>query len=117
MTALTYTDTLALDLEPQDGLDLAACDREPIHIPGAIQPHGLLLVADAASLSIVAGAGDIEGRLAVDWLGADLSDLIAQDVAALLADEASPPSGIAGDPVFGMAERFEVVIHPSTPRR
>jgi chemotaxis family two-component system sensor kinase Cph1 len=24
-------------------LDLATCDREPIHIPGAIQPHGVLI--------------------------------------------------------------------------
>jgi light-regulated signal transduction histidine kinase (bacteriophytochrome) len=116
MTALTYTDTPALDLEPQDGLDLAACDREPIHIPGAIQPHGLLLVADAASLSIVAGAGDIEGRLQLDWLGANLSTLIAQDVAALLAHDDWPPAGIAGDPVFGITERFEVMIHRSADR-
>jgi light-regulated signal transduction histidine kinase (bacteriophytochrome) len=28
------------------GLDLTVCDREPIHSPGAIQPHGLLLVAN-----------------------------------------------------------------------
>ena len=27
---------------PQD-IDLTACEREPIHIPGSIQPHGLLL--------------------------------------------------------------------------
>ncbi|MET0429314.1 MAG: hybrid sensor histidine kinase/response regulator, partial [Microvirga sp.] len=25
-------------------VDLTHCDREPIHIPGAIQPHGCLLV-------------------------------------------------------------------------
>ena len=27
---------------PQD-IDLTACEREPIHIPGSIQPHGILL--------------------------------------------------------------------------
>jgi len=32
--------------EPAAELDLSACDREPIHIPGAIQSHGVLLVAD-----------------------------------------------------------------------
>ena len=26
--------------------DLAVCEHEPIHIPGAIQPHGALLVVD-----------------------------------------------------------------------
>jgi two-component system, chemotaxis family, sensor kinase Cph1 len=25
-------------------VDLTNCDREAIHIPGAIQPHGILLV-------------------------------------------------------------------------
>lgn len=28
------------------GLDLDACSREPIHVPGAIQPHGMLAVID-----------------------------------------------------------------------
>ena len=28
--------------------DLDACAREPIHIPGSIQPHGVLLVVDPA---------------------------------------------------------------------
>ena len=28
-------------------VDLTNCDREPIHIPGSIQPHGALLAVDA----------------------------------------------------------------------
>ncbi|KQO76328.1 ATP-binding protein [Methylobacterium sp. Leaf88] len=34
-------------------VDLTACDREPIHIVGSIQPHGFLLTLDAANLAIV----------------------------------------------------------------
>lgn len=64
------------------GLDLTACDREPIQIPGAIQPHGLLLIADRASLTVIGGAGDIEGRLTPSWLGRPLDILLAQDAAA-----------------------------------
>ncbi|MEG3169154.1 histidine kinase dimerization/phosphoacceptor domain -containing protein [Sphingomonas sp. LB3N6] len=111
MTALTDTDTAALDqAQTQDsGLNLTACDREAIHIPGAIQPHGLLLVADAESLTVVAGAGDIEGRLAADWLGADLSQLIDQDVRA---DDVQQ-GGLVGESVNGVAGRFEVTIHRS----
>ncbi|WP_331308426.1 hypothetical protein [Methylobacterium oryzae] len=30
-------------------LDLTACDREPIHIVGSVQPHGFLLVLEARS--------------------------------------------------------------------
>ena len=31
---------------PSGSLDLSSCDREPIHIPGSIQPHGFLLALD-----------------------------------------------------------------------
>lgn len=30
----------------QKDLDLSGCDREPIRIPGAIQPHGVLVCLD-----------------------------------------------------------------------
>src|SRR5918998_4979434 len=32
-----------MSLETPPSLDLTICDREPIHIPGSIQPHGILL--------------------------------------------------------------------------
>ncbi len=38
--------------------DLTTCDREPIHIPGSIQPHGVLLVLDRRSLQVEQVAGD-----------------------------------------------------------
>lgn len=80
-----------MDLAPVAlGADIAACDRDPIHIPGSIQPHGLLLVADGTTFVVVGGAGALEDRLDPDWLGRTLSDLTGQDVPAQLA--ASPDS-------------------------
>ena len=38
--------------------DLSNCDREPIHIPAAIQPHGVLLALDPQTLTIVQAGGD-----------------------------------------------------------
>ena len=64
--------------------ELTECDREPIHIPGAIQPHGLLLIADPETLRVLAGAGALEEVFGTDWLGAPLQQLLAQDVAARL---------------------------------
>jgi chemotaxis family two-component system sensor kinase Cph1 len=32
-----------MTLQTTPNLDLTACEREPIHIPGSIQPHGILL--------------------------------------------------------------------------
>jgi chemotaxis family two-component system sensor kinase Cph1 len=36
--------------------DLDACAREPIHIPGRVQPHGVLLVVDAGATVVQASA-------------------------------------------------------------
>jgi light-regulated signal transduction histidine kinase (bacteriophytochrome) len=33
-------------------VDLTDCDREPIHIPGTIQPHGVLLVLAEPALTV-----------------------------------------------------------------
>lgn len=41
--------------------DLTACDREPIHIPGSIQPHGALLVLDEDTFRVVQAAVGDEG--------------------------------------------------------
>ena len=38
--------------------DLISCDREPIDIPGSIQPHGVMLVVDCQQLVIRRYAGD-----------------------------------------------------------
>jgi len=46
--------------------DLTVCDREPIHIPGSIQPHGALLVVDASTRSILQVSENAGGILGVD---------------------------------------------------
>lgn len=44
-------------------LNLTNCDQEPIHIPGAIQPHGVLLVLDCDKCEIVQAAGATQALL------------------------------------------------------
>jgi chemotaxis family two-component system sensor kinase Cph1 len=39
-------------------VDITNCDLEPIHIPGAILPHGAMLVLDATTLEVLQAAGD-----------------------------------------------------------
>jgi two-component system, chemotaxis family, sensor kinase Cph1 len=41
-------------------IDLTDCDREPIHMPSAIQPHGTLLVVDPASERLIQAGVDAE---------------------------------------------------------
>jgi len=40
-------------LAGESSLDITNCEREPIHIPGSIQPHGVLFVLDKLTLTIV----------------------------------------------------------------
>ena len=42
---------------------IANCASEPIHIPGAILPHGAMLVLDADTLEVLQCAGDLRGLL------------------------------------------------------
>ncbi len=62
---------------------LTNCDREPIRIPGHIQPHGILLVLEPATsadgLKILQVSANVESQLAVsphDLLGQPLSKLV-----------------------------------------
>lgn len=93
-------------------LNLTACDREPIHVPGAVQPHGLLLVADASSLEVVAGAGAIEPLFGENWLGAHLGTLLAQDV-VLLAE--AVPAGPGGTILAAPTRGHDVALHRTGP--
>ncbi len=76
-------------------VDLSNCDKEPIHIPGSIQPHGLLLVLDPASLQIQqisANCADWLGQPATAWLNQPLQALFAeQEISALRHALAADP--------------------------
>lgn len=64
---------------PESASDLMTnCDREPIHIPGAILPHGAMLVLDAETFEILQLAGDVVGLL-----GASLEELAGQSAATI----------------------------------
>ncbi len=95
---------------------LDGCDQEPIHIPGSIQPHGLLLVVSAASLEILGGAGDIAGQLAGDWIaGKTPAELLQQELPAELAE--NPDSAtVSLNPVAGRRGRFDAVARRSGER-
>jgi chemotaxis family two-component system sensor kinase Cph1 len=77
-------------------VDLTTCDREPIHIPGAIQPHGVLLALDS-DLRVAMVSANSERLLGVasdDAIGAELDDVIGDGPAKHVATrlEAHLPS-------------------------
>lgn len=63
--------------------DLEACAREPIHIPGAIQPHGALLVLDPEDLSVLQAS-----RNAGETFGVEVTPgMRLSDIAPAIANE------------------------------
>ncbi len=61
------------------GGDLQACDREPIHVPGSVQPHGALLVVrpeDRVIVQVSANTARLLGRAPAEILGRPLADFL-----------------------------------------
>ncbi|WP_434388011.1 ATP-binding protein [Melittangium boletus] len=77
--------------------DLTNCDREPIHIPGAIQPHGVLLVLREPSLTICQASENTQ-----DLLGVAVKDLLGQSLEKLL-----PPEQVASTRESLLSDRLE----------
>ncbi|AUT00032.1 cyanobacterial phytochrome A [Nostoc sp. CENA543] len=63
-------------------VDLSNCDQEPIHIPGSIQPHGVLLALDAAKLTILQVSNNT-----FDFFGIHPEKLLNQNLDILLETE------------------------------
>jgi light-regulated signal transduction histidine kinase (bacteriophytochrome) len=89
--------------------DLTTCDREPIHIPGSIQPHGLLLVIDRRKLTVEQVAGDssaLLGREPSGLLGQSLAVIFEQATDEFLRTQlASPAPSVAPSMRLGVRSR------------
>ena len=83
-------------------VDLTSCDREPIHVPGAIQPHGLLFAFAEASLGLVsvsANVADLAGRVPAELLGQPVGALFDPPGQARLLAALGQAELTAGPPV------------------
>ncbi len=102
---------------------LEACAREPVHIPGAIQPVGCLVSLDADMARIRQVSANIE-----DFLGVSVADALAGEPREVLGDElmgllqtelmkqedsASALTVTTQDEMQGKRRRFHVVAYPS----
>lgn len=105
-----------MTIAPPNLPDLTACDREPIHIPGSIQPHGVLLVADPDSLEVLQAAGAVELLEAQGaWLGRSLGAVIGDEVArrAAMTAQSGAVGGFIGRIDLGGGRLFDVLAHRS----
>ena len=111
-----------------EAVDVASCDREPIHIPGSIQPHGFLLGFNASGSVAVASSNacaflglpqqSLFGKTLPELVGTAAGDRLSRELVAeppaettrLLAGINLPAKpGHADTP----ARRVEVVAYQS----
>jgi diguanylate cyclase (GGDEF)-like protein/PAS domain S-box-containing protein len=67
--------------------NIVGCESEPIHIPGAIQPHGALLIALADGMLVTHASANLAavlGRNVTEVLGQPLMDAIGASAVATL---------------------------------
>lgn len=77
--------------------DLTTCDREPIHIPGSIQPHGVLLVIDRQHQTVEQVAGDSLAMLHVEPSaipGAAISSILEASACTFVCEQLGSSSEV-----------------------
>jgi chemotaxis family two-component system sensor kinase Cph1 len=91
----------------------SSCDREPIHLSGAIQPHGILLVVDPTSFEIIGEAGDIPKFIGLtSAIGTVLSDVLPHVLMERVTNVKTAPTFLLGQ-FNGACGVLDAVAHMS----
>ncbi|MDD9205807.1 GAF domain-containing protein, partial [Georgenia sp. 10Sc9-8] len=78
-------------MAPDEPVDLDNCAREPIHVPGSVQPRGALLVVDEAAMVVVQtsdNVADLLGRPVEEVLGARLGAVLGAQAETAVVNHA-----------------------------
>lgn len=105
-------------------IDLDNCGREPIHIPGSVQPRGALVAvreSDFTILRVSENIAELLGRRPADVLGEQLSAALGDEPAELLRKASASfgdlrernPHDVVID-VAGTPLRFDAILHRQT---
>ncbi|MET0720338.1 MAG: HWE histidine kinase domain-containing protein [Tardiphaga sp.] len=107
-------------MAPTDTVDLTNCDREPIHIPGSIQPHGCLLACDGSVGFVRRHSRNTAAMLGLEGVeinGSTLDDLIGEqathDIRNAVAKwgNLARPGLLLGVRITSSANTFNVAVH------
>ncbi|MFS8071309.1 MAG: GAF domain-containing protein, partial [Byssovorax sp.] len=102
--------------DPAAPVDLTTCDAEPIHIPGSIQPHGVLLAVTEPELRVVQTSSNTLEHVGIapgDVLGASLVDLLDEAglAAVLRAAVDASVHRAAALPITLRGRAFDGILH------
>ena len=100
--------------------DLTICEREPIHIPGSVEPNGALLVVQEPELTIVQASANCSQFLGVEasgLLGTQLVDVFVNETFQFLHQRVLP-SNLQGKRrylhdarLLGSSSVFDALVH------
>jgi light-regulated signal transduction histidine kinase (bacteriophytochrome) len=110
--SITQSATLAAPV------DATNCDREPIHIPGAIQPHGALLVVNEPQWEVVQATTNVEALFGIahsDLLGQSLDRLLGEEQRVRLANALSGQA-LDDNPLYALTvdindASYHIIVH------
>ncbi len=120
-TGHLLTNTTAAQDHDKQAIDLSACEREPIQIPGSIQPHGVLFVLSPDDLRITQvseNLGELLGHPPAQALGKPIDKYVGQairhklDGAPLVRGRPSSLGTVQAS-VDGIERSFDAIAHPS----
>lgn len=115
MDATPPTDSGLSSIAAIDQAALASCSREPIHIPGAIQPHGVLLSLKTPGLECVQCSANT-----ASVFGLEPAQILGKSLAALPGDDATPviaacqeedPQVVSPVEVTIRGEKYHCILH------
>ncbi|WP_417309529.1 HWE histidine kinase domain-containing protein [Devosia sp.] len=100
-------------------VDLTNCDREPIHIPGSIQPHGALLAFDASFEQALRHSENANELLGIEGEinGASAQTLLGRDLVHDLRNALAGSGGEASRPALLFSQKlpsgrlFDIAVH------
>ncbi|SKA82668.1 Bacteriophytochrome (light-regulated signal transduction histidine kinase) [Prosthecobacter debontii] len=101
-------------------VDLTNCDREPIHIPGSVQPHAIIVVLEEPSLQVLqvsANAPESLGISQEELLQSSLSDLVDEGMCSYVVEQVlsksleASPHYLPPLQIGKNAEPFEALVH------
>src|ERR1700758_2603707 len=100
-------------------VNLSNCDREPIHIPGSVQPFGFLLalLSDFSICMASENAGDFLGGDAASLLNRPIEEVFSVEAIGAIRGRVDYLSGPdAAERIFGLQlqagkPKFDLAIH------
>jgi two-component system, chemotaxis family, sensor kinase Cph1 len=97
------------------------CDQEPIHIPGAVQPHGVLLALDHRDLRVrmvSENCGSLLGMVPEQLFASPLEEIVDASAAALIREHREAQSFARLNPIATAVRgrTFDAIVHRSDDR-